>query len=173
MITWQQLAMLFEGLFVLVVLYSAREMLMERLYRVRFKRWIELDTGRHGYVILNKSLDHCKIMGQTKTVNRKNILHGFMYFVNDNAENLKVEPDNDKWLAYCNSEEFDTVFKNQMLSQLMLIMEKRLITIMFVVLLLSFAAIAYVAYGQMQMKDQITFLVQAVANYAAGTNTIQ
>lgn len=171
MVTWQTLAMLFEGLFVLTALFAVRETIIERLYGVRFKRWVEIDTGRRGTTILDKSLDKCKIMGQVKTVNRKNIVGNMMFFVNDNCENLKIETNNDKWLAYCNSEEFDTVFKNQMLAQLMLIMERNLIKFMFLILLITFVAVAYVAYGQMQMKDQVTYLVQEVAKYATGTTT--
>lgn len=171
MVTWEQLAMFWQGMFVLALLYSIRETILSRIYGVRFKRWIEIDTGRFGYTILDKSLDKCKILNQMKTVSRKNILNNFMYFVNDNCENLKLEPNNDKWLAYCNSEEFDTVFKNQMLQQLMLIMERSIIKIILIMSIITFVALIYVAYGQMQMKDQVTYLVQEVANYAAGTTT--
>jgi hypothetical protein len=170
---WYQIAMLFEFMFIGAIMYSFREQIISRIYGVRYKRWIELDTGRYGYTILDKSLDHCKIMGQTKTISRKNILHGILYFVNDNVENLKLEPDNNKWLAYCNSEEFDTVYKNKLLEQLMLIMERNWIIMILIVSIITLGMVGYMAYMMNQYAGQLTYLVGKVNEYATIIGTTQ
>jgi uncharacterized metal-binding protein len=166
-ITWMNIAMVFQMAFILSILYAFREQINARIYGVRYKKWVEIDTGRQGYVILNKSLDHCKILGQTKTINRKNIQNNIIYFVNDCAENLKLDPENDRWIAYCNSEEFDTVFKNKLLEHLMMIMERNIIKFILILSIISVGLSAYTTYTGLQDQEKINFLVQAVQSYAA------
>lgn len=161
-LTWMQLAWLFEILFILSIVYAIREILLERIYGARFKRWIEIDTGRHGYVILDKTLTNCRILGQTRTVNRANIEKGFMYFVLDCTENLKLEDAKEKWQYYCNSDEFDTVFKNQLLRQLMYVLEKNYILIILVLVIVGIAISGYNIYLQRQQQQVIEWIAWKV-----------
>ncbi len=175
-ITWMQLAWIFETMFILSVVYSIREILLQRIYGVRFKRWVEIDTGRHGYAILDKTLTNCKILGSTKTVNRANIVMGIMYFEHDNAENLKLENAPGKWQYYCNSDEFDTVFKNQLLKQLLYIFEKNYILIILVLVVVAIAISGYNMYlirQQQQLTDFIAWKVNQTYVPAGTGITIQ
>ena len=144
---WIQIVYLLEMIIIALVFFMAKEVIMERIYGVRFKRWIEIDTGRYGYVILDKALDSCKILGQIKTVNRANINRGWLYFVNDNCENLKVEDAKDKYQFYCNSEEFDTVYKNKLLQNLMMSLQTNWLMIIVVLVVISLAIGGYSLYN--------------------------
>lgn len=172
-LTWMHLAWIFEILFILSVVYSIREILLQRIYGVRFKRWVEIDTGRYGYAILDKTLTNCKVLGAIKTVNRANIVNGFMYFVRDNVENLKLEDAEGKWEYYCNSDEFDTVFKNQLLKQLLYIFEKNYILIILVLVIVAIAISGYNTYITRQQQQLIDFIAwkvnQTYVPAAAGT----
>lgn len=162
MVTWEQLAYMMEGLVVLTMLYSVRESLMSKLYGIRFKRWVEIDTGRMGYTILNKGLNSCKIFDKIKTVNRANIKYNVMYFVSDNIENLAVEDAKEKYQFYCNSEEFDTVYKNKLLETLMLSLQNNKLLWLLILSMLMLGAAAYIIYTGQQDTAKIDWLVWKV-----------
>ena len=157
-----------EFLVIAIAMFAFRENIAKAMYGVRYKKWLELDTGRSGYVILDKSMDTCKIMGQRKAVKRENILNGWIYFVNENAENMKLENAPDKWQYYCNSEEFDTVYKNKLLQTLMLVMEANIVKIIMLLMIVCIIAVGYCAYQIMLMDEKITFLVAQVQAYVPG-----
>ncbi len=161
-VSWQFMATLFEMLFIGAIAYSLREQIISKIYGVRYKKYIEIDTGRQGYTILDKALNSCSIMGMTKSVNRANIKHNVLYFVSDNAENLAIEDAKDKWQYYCNSEEFDTVYKNKLLQQLLFVLEKNLILIIIVLVGISIAVGIYNAYTDYQMQPKIDFIAGMV-----------
>lgn len=162
MVTWEQLVYLLEGMVILTMLYAVREQIMSKIYGVRFKRWIEIDTGRLGYVILNKSLNSCKILGKIRTVNRENIKFNIMYFVSDNVENLKVEDDKNKYSFYCNSEEFDTVYKNKLLETLMLSLQNDKLVMILIAIVLTAGLIGYSIYMNQQTSEQINYIAWKV-----------
>lgn len=163
-ITWQTLAYLMEIMFIGAVLFSAREMIISKIYGIRYKRWQEVDTGRYGYVILNKDLNSCKINGMIRPVNRANIVHGVIYFISDVAENVKAEDARDKYQFYMNSEEFDTVYKNKLLQTLMMSLQNDTIMIILVLILISIAIGIYGVYSAEQLKPKIEFIVWKVNN---------
>lgn len=172
-ISWMQLAWLYETLFILAVFFAFREVILERIYGVRFKRWIEIDTGRHGYIILDKALNSAKIMGTTRTIAQENILKGFIYYIRDCVENLKLESasfDRKKWQYYCNTEEFDTVSKNQLLRQLLYVLEKNYIVAILILVVITLAVSAYSVYQIHQQQAAIGYLIQKIGeiNAAAG-----
>lgn len=172
-LTWMQLSWIFETMLIFSIIYSSREILLQRIYGVRFKRWVEVDTGRQGYVILDKTLTSCKILGSIKSVNRANIVNGIMYFVRDNAENLKLENAETKWEYYCNSDEFDTVFKNQLLKQLLYIFEKNYIMIILVLVVVAIAISGYNIYLTRQEQQALDWIAWKVNQtyVPAGTGT--
>lgn len=162
MVTWEQMAYLMEGMVLLTMLYSVRETLISKFYGIRFKRWVEIDTGRVGYTILNKSLNSCKILNQIRTVNRANIKFNIMYFVSDNIENLKVEDVKDKYEFYCNSEEFDTVYKNKLLETLMLSLQNNKLFLILIAVSITAAMVIYSIYMNNQTAEQIRFIARSV-----------
>lgn len=160
---WIQIMYLLEGIIMFLVFYIAREIILERIYGVRFKHWLEIDTGRFGYVILDKGLDSCTIMGQKKTINRNNIMRGWMYFVNDCCENLKVEDAKDKYQFYCNSEEFDTVYKNKLLQNLMMSLQTNWLMIILFVVIIGVAIGGYSMYNDAHnTQAKLDFLISQV-----------
>jgi len=168
-ITWETYAYFWEIMFVVVILASMKATIMERIYGIQFKKWIEIDTGRSGYTILDKSLDKCKIKGQIKTVHRPNILHGWLYFKNDNCENLKMEEGTNSY--YCNSEEFDTVYKNKLFEQLMLLMQKNLIYLVIILVVIAILIGAYDAYILNQNSEILKYMVGKIAEVEANYGT--
>lgn len=162
MVTWEELAYLMEGLVIITMLYSVREQLISKIYGIRFKRWTEIDTGRCGYTILNKSLNSCKILDKIRTVNRENIKYNMMYFVSDNVENLKLEDDKSKYLAYCNTEEFDTVYKNKLLETLMLSLQNNKLVLILIAIVITAGLVGYSIYMNNQTADQIRFIAWRV-----------
>lgn len=161
-VSWQQLAVLMEMLFIAAMIFAFRETIISRMYGVRYKRWQEIDTGRMGYTILSKGLNSCKINGMIKSVNRANIKNGVMYFVSDVAENLKAEDARDKYQFYMNSEEFDTVYKNNLLRQLMLSLQSNMITILMVLVFIAIVIEIYNAYTLSQMMPKLDYVVWRV-----------
>jgi hypothetical protein len=141
------------------VLYAMRETIAEKMWGVRFKKWVEIDTGRRGYTQLDKALNSCTIRGMKKAVNRANIKNGIMYFVSDCAENLKVEDAKEKYLFYMNSEEFDTVYKNKLLQTLMLSVQNNWLLIITVLCLITLVISGYTEYQISQQKTQIEWIV--------------
>ena len=170
---WFQIAMIYETLFIVTLLYSMRETIKEKIYGVRYKRWLEIDTGRFGSTVLDKSLDSCDIMGQKKSVSRANIQHGWMFFVNDNAENLKIENDYKKYTAYCNSEEFDTVNKNTVLKSLVLIMESKTILLILILAGLAVAGEIYLIYLGQQDRAVLDWVAWKVNQTNAAGNIVR
>lgn len=162
MVTWEQMAYLMEGIVVIAILYAFRVEIISKMYGIRFKRWIEIDTGRMGYTILNKSLNSCNILGMIRTVNRANIKFNVMYFVSDNVENLKVEDAKDKYQFYCNSEEYDTVYKNKLLETLMLALQNNWLMIILFAVILVAAIAGYSLYQDQQTTAKIDWLVWKV-----------
>jgi len=162
MVTWEQMAYLMEGIVVIAILYAFRVEIISKMYGIRFKGWIEIDTGRMGYTILNKSLNSCNILGMIRTVNRANIKFNVMYFVSDNVENLKVEDAKDKYQFYCNSEEYDTVYKNKLLETLMLALQNNWLMIILFAVILVAAIAGYSLYQDQQTTAKIDWLVWKV-----------
>lgn len=122
----------------------SKEKILNSIYGIRYKKYVEIDTGRYGDCILSKNLDSVKIHEQVKSVNLKNRIGNILIFSEDIAENLKCEYDNGKALFYMNSNEFDNLYKNKILEQLMYIKEKNLIMI---ILILSGIGIALNIYN--------------------------
>lgn len=167
-ITWMQLAWIFEILFILAVFFAMREVVLERIYGVRFKHWIEIDTGRYGYVILDKSLTTAKIMGINRTIAQENIVKGIIYYQRDNVENLKLESaEHGKWEYYCNTEEFDTVSKNQLLRQLLYVLEKNYILAILIVVFISLMVLVYNVYQVHQQQQDVLYLIQRIGEINA------
>lgn len=149
------------------VLYAIRETLAERIWGVRFKRWIEIDTGRRGFVQLDKALNSCTIRGMKKSVNRANIKANTLYFVSDVAENLKVEDAKNDYKFYMNSEEFDTVYKNKLLQTLMLSLQNNWLMIILVLALIAVVLSGYNTYEMSKMTNNIDFIAWKVNQTAA------
>lgn len=166
-LTFMALLYLMEFLVIALMLYAARESLLEKIYGIRFKRWQEIDTGRRGYVILDKGLKSCTINGMKRTVSRENISHGVMYFVSDVVENLKVEDAKDKYRFYMNTEEFDTVYKNKILQTLMLSMQTNYLLILLILIAISIVIGIYNAYTLYQMKPSLDYVVIRVGELSA------
>lgn len=143
-ITWQGLVYILEVFWILTVLFFMREFIESKIYGIRYKRWQEIDTGRYGYVILDKGLTSCTINGMKKSICRANIKSGILYFVSDVAENLKVENATEKYQAYMNSEEFNTVYQNKLLTTLMLSLQNNYLLI---ILILAGASLALGLYN--------------------------
>jgi hypothetical protein len=162
-LTWFQLVMILEFVWILTVLYGIRETIAERIYGVRYKRWVEIDTGRMGYCILSKNLSKCTILGVKRTVARENILNNVMYFVTDNVENLKLsQADYQKWECYCNTDEFDTVYKTHLLGQFLYIFEKNYILFVLFLVILVGGIAGYGVYQGIQQNDMLLFIAQKV-----------
>lgn len=162
MVTWEQLVYGLEAIIIILMVYSVREKIIKEMYGIRFKRWVEIDTGRMGYTILNKSLNSCKILNQIRTVNRENIKSNIMYFVSDNVENLKLEDDKSKYLAYCNSDEFGTVYYNKLIETLMLTLKNKELMLILIFSVAAAAMIGYSIYIGQQDTAKIDWLVWKV-----------
>lgn len=161
-ITWQSLAYLMEFMFIGAILYAFREPIASRVYGIRYKRWQEVDTGRCGYVIIDKALNSCTINGMKKSINRSNINHGVIYFVSDVAENVKVEDARDKYQTYMNSEEFDTVYKNKLLQNLMLSLQNNNIILIIALVLIAVAISGYSLYTIEQIQPKVDYIAWRV-----------
>jgi hypothetical protein len=85
-----------------------------------------------------------------------------MYFVSDNVENLKVEDATDKYQFYCNSEEFDTVYKNKLLQTLMLSLQNNYLLIILLLVGLTILIGGYSLYEIEGQKSQLEFIVWRV-----------
>lgn len=164
---WMHIAWIYQTLFLLAVFYALREFIKEKVYGVRYKRWIEVDTGRQGSTILEKGLNSCKIMGMERTVSQENILRGVMYFTHDCVENLKIDAttDNKKWVAYCNTEEFDTVKRNTLLKQLLYIMEGKQIGVILAIVAVLLILAFYIAYNSYNDHQNIQILLMETYNH--------
>ena len=161
-LTFEGLVYIIEAIVILMALFCFREQISEKMYGVRYKKWQEIDTGRRGYVILDKALNSCTIDGMKKSVNRSNIKNGIMYFSSDVCENLKVEDAKDKYQFYMNSEEFDTVYKNKLLQTLMLSLQNNMVMIVLVVALLCMALTGYLLYEFESQKKTIEYIAWRV-----------
>jgi len=153
---------LLEFIIIGLVIYMARETITEKMYGIRYKRWQEIDTGRRGYVILDKALNSCSINGMKKSVNRANIKNGVLYFVSDVAENLKVEDARDKYQFYMNSEEFDTVYKNKLLNTLMLSLQNNYLFIILMAVFVTMVIAGYSLYEIEGQKAQLEYIAWRV-----------
>ena len=162
MVTWEQIAYMMEFMVIGVALYAFREQIAAKMYGIRYKRWQEIDTGRNGYVVLDKGLNSCTINGMKKSVCRENIRNGVIYFVSDVAENLKVEDARDKYQFYMNSEEFDTVYKNNLLRQLMLSLQSNMILIITVLVAIDIVIGIYNAYSISQVTPKVDYIMWRV-----------
>jgi hypothetical protein len=160
--TYMGIIYFLEFVIVAITLFSMREMISEKINGIRYKKWQEIDTGRRGYTILDKGLNSCSIHGMKKTVNRANIKSNIMYFVSDNVENLKVEDATDKYQFYCNSEEFDTVYKNKLLQTLMLSLQNNYLLIILLLVGLTILIGGYSLYEIEGQKSQLEFIVWRV-----------
>ena len=170
---WFQIAMIYETLFIVTLLYSMRETIKEKIYGVRYKLWLEIDTGRFGSTVLDKALNHCGVMGKEKGVNRENILHNWLFYRSDCAENLKIENDDSKYTAYCNSEEFDTVYKNSVIKSMMYIMESKTILLILVLVGLALAGEIYLIYSGQQDRAVLDWVAWKVNQTNAANNIVR
>lgn len=161
-VTWQSIAYLMEFMFIGAVLYAFRETIASKVYGLRYKRWTEIDTGRYGYVILNKGLNSCVVNGMVRSINRKNIFHGMIYLISDVAENVTIEDARDKYQCYMNSEEFDTVYKNKLLQTLMLSLQNNNILLILALILIVAAISGYSLYTIEQMQPKIDYITWRV-----------
>jgi len=162
MVTYEQIALFMEMVAFGAILYAFREKLSRGMYGVRHKRWQEIDTGRRGYVVLDKAMNSCTINNTKKSVNRANITGGIIYFVSTLAENVKLEDCKEKYSFYMNSEEFDTVYKNKLLQNLMLSLQSNFLMIIVILVILAIMIGAYNAYTMYQMTPKVEFIVWAV-----------
>jgi hypothetical protein len=122
-----------------------------RIHGNRFKYWVELDTGRQGWVLLDEDLKQAKITGLIRSINLENSHHGILYLYHKLAENVHVEYDNTKAKFYQNSNEFDTLMKNNMLAKLIITKAEKLIEVIMYICIINLAAIAYVIYKLFRM----------------------
>jgi len=165
---WMHIAWIYEILFLLTLFYALRELIQEKIYGVRFKRWLIIDTGQYGYALLNKALNEWTILGQKRAVAFENIQRGWVFYTHDNAENLTLEPvkiENDytKYTAYCNTEEYNTNLQTKIFQMLLYINEKKWLVIITMIVAVSFIVGIYGAY--------MTFKQQELVNYIAGQVT--
>lgn len=162
MLTFEGLAYLLEFCVIAIALYAFREQIASKMYGIRYKRFIVIDTGAQGYVILDKSLNSCTINGMKKTVNRANIQHNIIYYSSDCAENLKVEDMQGRYECYVNSEEFDTVYKNKLLQTLMLSLQNNMLIIITLLVFVSIALGVYYVYTMQDQMAKIDYIVWRV-----------
>ncbi len=164
-VTWQQLAMIYEGLFILMFIYAFREFIISKIYGVKFKRWLILDTGESGYSILNKSLNEWKIQGQKRSVSYSNLLRGWAFYTHDNAENLKMvkpESDDSKWTYYCNTDEYNSNTQTRIFQMLLFVLEKNYILIILGLVVLSIAVTGYGIYLNNQQQSYLEYIAWRV-----------
>lgn len=166
---WMHIAWIYEILFILTLLFTLRELIQEKIYGVRFKRWLIIDTGQSGYAILNKALNEWTIMGQKRAVAFENIQRGWVYYTHDNAENLRLDQvkiDNEypKYTAYCNTEEYNSNLNTKVFQMLLYIAEKRLLSVIVILIGLCLAASVFGAYTAYQQQSQISYIVSRVSS---------
>ena len=75
-----------------------------------------------------------------------------------------IEPAYKKYLYYCNSNEFDTVFNNKLLEKMMYVKEKNYIMMACLLSGLSLLAIAYLLSEFNKMQDVVTIIYQNTAS---------
>lgn len=142
---------------VLGVLFIKPE-IMKSIYGKRYKHYIEIDTGRHGYCVLSKDNKNVKITGTTRAVNYRNIEHDTLYFYSGLAENVKTEYDNEKALFYMNSNEYDTLFNNNVYQKLMITKAENLISIITLIVVITLVVTVYTAYNSMSVNPALNEL---------------
>lgn len=145
------------------IAYIMRNSIRKLIYGdARIKRYIIIDTGETGYTTLNEDRNLCTINGKLRSVNVSNIIKGIIYFVDDSAENMKMESATPKrWEFYCNSDEFDTIGKNNILRQFLYIAEKNylMITLVIVSILLFLSM-----YSLIQLNELKTIVMEGFLN---------
>ena len=151
---YQMILVFYQIVIFILIFYLLKDTIYSRIYGVRYKRYVEIDTGRIGYCILSKDLDVTKIRGITKSIKYENIDHGIIYTYNNLAENVKTEYANDKARFYMNSNEFHTVISNDVYQRLLITKAEQLITIIFALSCLTFLAMLALGYMHIQ-EDKI------------------
>lgn len=161
-VTWQQMSMIYELLFIIMFLYAFREFILSKIWGVRFKRWLILDTGESGYGELNKSLTEWKVQGQKRSVNYNNLFHGWAFYTHDNAENLKIENDAGKWKYYCNTDEYNSNTNTRIFQMLLFVLEKNYILIILALVVISIAVTGYGIYLNNQQQSYLEYIAWRV-----------
>ena len=170
-ITWQNIAQVYQFLFLLALLYNFREKIQKEAYGSRYKHWLILDTGESGYGILNKARNEWKVLGQKRSVAYENIMKEWVFYTHDNAENLKLEQvtikdEPTKYTAYCNTEEYNTNTQTMVFKQLLYIAEKNWLIIITVIAAIGLSVSIYAAYSLHNQQQYLDYLVQQVAQKA-------
>lgn len=162
---WFQISLIWEALFIISVLYGARKIILSRIYGIRFKQWLILDTGESGYGILNKTLNEWDILGQKRSVAYDRIYKGWLFYTHDNAENLTLKQISMEYdyypayTAYCNTEEYNTNMKTKIFQMLLYVLEKNYIIMILFGVIIAIVIAAYGVYQSNQEKEILQWVV--------------
>jgi hypothetical protein len=100
-------------------------------YRNRFLHYHIIDTGEYGEKVFKDGEN--KIDGVSRIYSKDHVTNGTLFYEKDNAEPLKVKRALDLYKYYCDTKNYDTVARNDILPTLLILNAKNLIIALIVI----------------------------------------
>jgi hypothetical protein len=100
-------------------------------YPGRFLHWHVLDTGEYGDKVFTDGEN--KIDGISRIYSKDHVSNGTLFYEHDNAEPVKVKRDLKLYKYYCDTKNYDTVARNDILPTLLILNAKQLIIALIII----------------------------------------
>lgn len=144
----------------MLVIYHAygKKMIQKIQGRDMYLHYHIVDTGGHGDMVFKPGSN--MINAHRRVYNRDCVTNGTLFYESGNAEPIRIERDISQYKYYCDTKNFDTVSRNDILQTLMVLRAKDILMFLIVigiaVTVITCVANVYFIYDtQQQIKDAI------------------
>lgn len=150
-----------------------------RIYNIikhpkHFYRYHIIDTGETGECVFKDGEN--RINGTARIFDRKALNNGSIFYEENNAEPIKIVKSIKEYKYYCDTKNFDTVTRNDILETLMILRAKELIQLLLIVIivmvLISMGVNYYLIHtAALDIQNQINTAIET-AKTAAGLTQV-